>query len=84
MHALPQSKFQPLKFACKQRSQLLTFLFQCIAAAGALTTNATALKILGSPDNFVGHWRNGEGVWVTITLRLTCYSIECQDYQTGE
>lgn len=39
--------YKPLKFACKQRTQLLTDLFQCIAAASALGRSSLAYKILG-------------------------------------
>jgi len=42
-----QGKFKPLKFTCKHRQLLLTDLFQCMAAAAAVSRCLVAAKILG-------------------------------------
>ena len=46
----PQSKFQPIRFLCKGRSQFLSDLFTCITATtwgGGPNPGPTAIKILG-------------------------------------
>lgn len=42
-----QGKFKPLKFTCKHRQLLLTDLFQCMAAAAAVSRCIVAAKVLG-------------------------------------
>lgn len=45
-----QSKFKPVKFACKQRSSLLSMLYQAMAFAAMHGQCPVATKILGCVD----------------------------------
>eukprot|EP00798_Chlamydomonas_sp_ICE-L_P011458 gene11458-34168_t len=73
-----KSKFKAVKFSCRQRTQLLTDLYQCLAAGLAAGKCAIAAKLLGSPDNFSGHEWTSKG-WLPVTLRITCYGLEALD-----
>lgn len=42
-----QSKYKAVRFACQQRSSLLTMLFESMAAAAAEGTCSIAAKMLG-------------------------------------
>jgi len=49
-----RSKFKPIHLACAQRAQLLTDLFQAMAAAGARGRCSLAARVLGPSAEFAG------------------------------
>ena len=53
-----QSKFKPVKFTCRQRTQLLTDLFQSVAAALAVGKCPMGSRILGCVYDCMAHHCN--------------------------
>jgi DnaJ family protein C protein 13 len=78
-----KSKYKPIKFSCKHRTQLLTVLYQCIEAGYALGKCVIATKILGSPDNFSCFRFTGQA-WKAVTLRLTPHGVSCYEQGSQE
>ncbi|KAL0040215.1 hypothetical protein WJX77_000548 [Trebouxia sp. C0004] len=77
-----KSKFKPVKFTCKQRSSLLSMLYQAMAFAAMHGQCPVATKILGSPNIFSA-LKFRRKAWVPVKLRITAFAIERLDSSTG-
>ena len=75
-------KNRDAKFVCKERSALLTVLYEAIATAAAKGLSGAAQTLLTRPETYQAFkFRKGE--WVPVALRVTTTALERLDPGTG-